>query len=246
MSKEWENEFIVPEVGDLCIIREKEFKVHEVFKNEESEGGYLIDVVLNDWDLFPETIRHTIKEFYDKVNTTGTYKRPQTEAEEDRDNNMPFWTFSPSNKPFFETPEEMQAKIMEYFQRWGRTRRYYDKKESRFVNMKIFTITWLALFLGFSNRQALYAYEAKEAYSDTIKRARTFIEMEYEEQLSLWNTAWAIFALKNFGWKDTQTLETWDHNGGDWKMVIEYVEAAHANYDENWDPIKKEKDETSI
>jgi hypothetical protein len=65
------------------------------------------------------------------------------------------------------------------------------------------TITGLVLFCGFSDRQSFYDYEKKAEFTCTIKKARTFIEREYEELLHENPTA-AIFALKNFDWSDKQ------------------------------------------
>lgn len=64
------------------------------------------------------------------------------------------------------------------------------------------TITDLCLYLGFADRYSFYDYESMPAFSHTIKRCRTFIEREYEEQLRFGNPTGAIFALKNFGWRD--------------------------------------------
>lgn len=72
------------------------------------------------------------------------------------------------------------------------------------------TITGLALHLGFESRQSLYDYEKDGEFSYTIKKARLTIETFYEENLLTKNATGAIFALKNFGWKDKQELE---HSG---------------------------------
>ena len=58
------------------------------------------------------------------------------------------------------------------------------------------TMTGLALFLGFCSRQSMYDYEEKSQFSYTIKRARTFIECEYEKMLHNGQCTGAIFALK--------------------------------------------------
>lgn len=69
------------------------------------------------------------------------------------------------------------------------------------------TITGLALYLGFESRQSFYDYEKKEEFTYTIKRARTYIEKEYEELLRKGNAGGAIFALKNMGWHDRQIID---------------------------------------
>lgn len=69
------------------------------------------------------------------------------------------------------------------------------------------TITGLALFLGFNDRQSLYDYQAKEEFSCIVKKARTLVECEYEKRLAGQSPTGAIFALKNMGWKDKQEVE---------------------------------------
>lgn len=96
--------------------------------------------------------------------------------------------------PEFETPELMQEKIEEYFSR--------IEKSSTSA-----TITGLAYFLGFESRQSFYDYEKKEQFSYTVKRARLAIEQVYEQRLHGNSNAGAIFALKNFGWIDSQSFD---------------------------------------
>ena len=83
-----------------------------------------------------------------------------------------------------------------------------------FVEYKKYTptITGLALFLGFNSRQSMLDYEKKEEFSCTIKNARLRIEHEYEKQLHLDKCTGAIFALKNFGWKDKTEDKLEDKN----------------------------------
>lgn len=155
-------------------------------------------------------------------------------------------------KRAFETNEELQEKIISYFTNWAPIRRIFAWWEPYYV--KTLTITWLTLYLWFASRQSFYDYENRgeeedatkedKDFSYTLKRARTFIEQEYESQLQSWNTAWAIFALKNFGWKDVQTLEWEVNNNWKKKMIIEYVKSKYSDLDENWDP-KKQKEEKS-
>lgn len=76
------------------------------------------------------------------------------------------------------------------------------------------TITGLALALGLSSRQSLIEYESREEFSDTIKSLKAYVEQCYEERLASGAAAGAIFALKNFGWTDKQTIEQTGLNGG--------------------------------
>lgn len=69
------------------------------------------------------------------------------------------------------------------------------------------TITGLALALGFESRQSFYDYEKNGEFSYTIKRLRLQIESEYEKKLHESACTGAIFALKNFGWKDKTEQE---------------------------------------
>ena len=95
--------------------------------------------------------------------------------------------------PYFSSPDELEAKIDEYFK-----------------SGEIITLTGLAYYLGFEDRQSLYDYQNREEYSCIIKRARLYVEMRYEQRLSGNAVTGAIFALKNMGWKDKQETE---HSG---------------------------------
>ena len=147
----------------------------------------------------------------------------------------------------FTTNEELKEKVIWYFTDWIEKHKSYHNWEP--YEDKVFTITWLSLYLWFADRHSFYDYvkrgekeeatEEEKEISHTLKKARHFIENNYERILQNWNTTWAIFALKNFGWKDTQTIEWELNDNGKWKMIGEYGEATHANLDENWDPIKE-------
>lgn len=118
----------------------------------------------------------------------------------------------PAGRPKkFKEVEEMQAKIDDYFKNCPDfvIISAYDKNTGEFVtyNKITPTITGLALHLGFVSRQSMLDYEKREEFSCTIKKARTRIEKEYEKQLHNDKCAGAIFALKNFGWKDKVELE---------------------------------------
>lgn len=103
----------------------------------------------------------------------------------------------------FESPEAMQEAITDYIQ----------------TNPGKLTITGLAYHLGFESRQSFYDYEKRDLFSYTIKRARMFIENEYEKLLISNNTTGAIFALKNFGWTDKQDIE----HSGEIKITREII-----------------------
>lgn len=108
--------------------------------------------------------------------------------------------------PTYETAEELQGAIDDYFAN-GVTERTIivgPSTNRRTETIPVPTITGLVLHCGFESRQSFYDLEKQSKFSYTIKRARTFIEKEYEEQLNTGNVAGAIFALKNFGWTDKQ------------------------------------------
>lgn len=116
----------------------------------------------------------------------------------------------PKNKggrpPKYKTAEELQGEIRKYFD-GGYDFKKVVTKEGDVIEVPVITITGLVLFLGFCDRAAFYDYEKKKEFRHTIKRARTFIEAEYEKILQLTGNTGAIFALKNFGWTDRQEIE---------------------------------------
>lgn len=111
--------------------------------------------------------------------------------------------------PMYSKPEKLQKKIDEYFKSGVKKRQVeVGKGESKkVIEIPVPTITGLVLFCGFCDRQSFYAYEKKEKFSYTIKRARTMIEQVYEEGLQLTGGSGPIFALKNFGWVDKTEVE---------------------------------------
>lgn len=120
--------------------------------------------------------------------------------------------FSHGRPPMYETPEAMQNAIADYFANGIKIRKILIGKppKQQEVEIQVPTITGLVLHLGFESRQSFYDYEQKEEFAYTVKKARTFIEQHYEEILQTGNPVAAIFALKQFGWKDK--VET-EHTG---------------------------------
>lgn len=79
----------------------------------------------------------------------------------------------------------------------------------------------LVLALGLSCKDSFYEYEKYDGFSESVKRARSLIEIEYEKRLVVGNNAAApIFALKNFGWKDKQEIDH-THNSGNVTTLAE-------------------------
>lgn len=118
----------------------------------------------------------------------------------------------------YETPEEMQAKIDEYFEECkGET--LCDSDGSPMVDKygnvirvgaKPLTITGLALALGFTSRRALLNYQEKDEFFHTITRAKAKVEQYAEERLFDKDGAnGAKFSLANNfdGWKEKKEIE---------------------------------------
>lgn len=114
----------------------------------------------------------------------------------------------------YKNAKELQTAIDDYFDNGVKIRDVVvgRKNEQEIIQLPVPTITGLVLHIGFADRQSFYDLEKDERFSCTIKRARTRIENEYEEQLSVNGGSGPIFALKNFGWKDKQELA---HTGAD-------------------------------
>ena len=96
--------------------------------------------------------------------------------------------------PKYKTAAELQKRITSYF------------ASIKLTGEKV-TITGLVLYCDFCTRQAFYHLEKNEKFSYTIKRARTRIENHYEQMLQGNSVAGPIFALKNMGWQDNQSID---------------------------------------
>lgn len=100
---------------------------------------------------------------------------------------------------YYQKPEALQKVIDNYF--------IYISEED-----KPPTITGLALYLGFTSRQALLVYQKEpgyEAFHSIVETAKLRIENVLEEKLisNRGNVIGLIFNMKNnFGWKDSQEL----------------------------------------
>ena len=69
-----------------------------------------------------------------------------------------------------------------------------------------YLITGLALGLGLVCRQQLDEYQARDGFTDVIKRLRGIVEAGYERRANESYPAGAIFVLKNMKWTDRQDL----------------------------------------
>lgn len=106
--------------------------------------------------------------------------------------------------PKYNNVKELEDKINEYFNEGVKVRPIIIGKApyQKEIFIEVPTITGLTFYLGFESRNSFYAYGKKEEFKYIVKRARLFVECEYEEQLQHGNVTGAIFALKNMGWKD--------------------------------------------
>jgi hypothetical protein len=107
----------------------------------------------------------------------------------------------PGGRPaLFKTPEALQEKVNEFFA--------MVEKEQEEDSNRTPGIAELAYYLGFESRQSLYDYEKRSnKFSYIIKRARLFIEKEYEKRLSGEKsnpTKW-IYTLNAMGYPKDKT-----------------------------------------
>lgn len=120
--------------------------------------------------------------------------------------------------PDYTSAEEMQEKIDAYFDECKGEMLYDEDGEPKtdkygniiVVGSKPFTITGLALALGFNSRQTLLNYQGKPEFMDTIMRAKARVECYAEERLFDKDGAnGAKFSLANNfeGWKEKKEIE---------------------------------------
>lgn len=120
--------------------------------------------------------------------------------------------------PMYNTAEEMQVIIDEYFEKCkghiaidDNGEPYRDKYGIPIIiEVRPPTITGLALALGFTSRRALLNYQDKEEFVHTITRAKARVEQYAEERLFDKDGAnGAKFSLANNfeGWKEKREIE---------------------------------------
>ncbi len=123
----------------------------------------------------------------------------------------------------FQTVEELQQAIDSYFE---------AMKEVLYTNAdgvpvyEPLTITGLALALD-TSRKVLMEYEEKDEFSNTIKKAKTRIENYAEKRIFGNAPTGAIFALKNYGWRDKIENELYGKDGGaiEQSITVKYVDS---------------------
>ena len=107
--------------------------------------------------------------------------------------------------PKYKTIKSLQKAIDAYF---ANPQTIEVETSAGVALMPNLSVTGLAYHLGFSSRSAMANYESKPEFMYPIKRAKLYIESQYEFRLQIGkNVAGAIFALKNFGWSDKAEVE---------------------------------------
>lgn len=115
----------------------------------------------------------------------------------------------PAGRPLkFETVKILEDKILAYFN--GIEAKTITLEDGKLIQEPL-TITGLALALG-TTRKTLLDYEDKGEYSYTVKMAKTVVENYAEKRLFGSTPTGAIFALKNYGWKDTSQTDNTNTN----------------------------------
>jgi hypothetical protein len=92
--------------------------------------------------------------------------------------------------------------------KWDNPEEFEKAVDDYFNTTDVPTWSGLALYLGFESRSSLQNYKERPEFLHTIKRALLRLEDLYEFRLNQSrNPTGAIFALKNFGWKDKHEVE---------------------------------------
>ncbi len=99
--------------------------------------------------------------------------------------------------------KQLQDRIVKYFEHCTQGKEFDEKP----------TLTGLAMVCGMYGRRQYLEYEGYPEFSPLLKCARTFVESSYERCLNKNSgAAGPIFALKQFGWKDTIEQTNKDEN----------------------------------
>ena len=107
----------------------------------------------------------------------------------------------------FSSPQELQEKIDEYF----------DRKRPA---GECPSISELSLELGFCDRHQFYEYEKKRKFSHTIKSARSKLTSFFERNP---NPVGHIFMMKNLGYSDKQEINQHIDANVKGKIQVEFI-----------------------
>jgi len=118
-------------------------------------------------------------------------------------------TGNPVGRPrIIKSPEEMDRLVNSYVQMCR------DSGEP-------ILLTGMILSLGLSSRESFDEYATYDGFSDSTKRAKMIVEMEYEKRLNVNSSAAGpIFALKNFGWRDKPEEKSDEHQATPQRVEI--------------------------
>lgn len=112
-------------------------------------------------------------------------------------------------------------------------RQFEERAEAYFLECeameKPVLLTGLILALGLCSREGLDEYGRRPEFTDSVKKAKLRVEMEYEKALHGRSPTGAIFALKNFGWTDKQDV---DLSGGVKVKTLADLMIEAANWEE--------------
>ena len=110
--------------------------------------------------------------------------------------------------PLFKTVKEIEIKIEDYFNYCdNRIKTIYSDKTGDDIQIsdpEPYTMSGLAYYLGM-DRQTLLNYNNKEQFFDTIKKAKSRVEMNLDARMndkSTFTPGQIFNAKNNFGWKD--------------------------------------------
>ena len=107
----------------------------------------------------------------------------------------------------FASEEELVAIINDYFDNGG-TIITSEKKNGEVSTKRVLSISGLMYHLGIDSQKMFYELEKHKTYGIYIRKAKLLIMRNYEEMLQTSpNPTGAIFALKQFGWKDNTSNE---------------------------------------
>lgn len=103
--------------------------------------------------------------------------------------------------------ETLISRLNDYFNEGGTIVTSVNKSGDT-VTKRVLTLSGLIFFLGYNSMSEFYKLESHKEYGTYIKRAKLLIQQNYEEMLqTASNPTGAIFALKQFGWKDNNNGE---------------------------------------
>lgn len=130
----------------------------------------------------------------------------------------------PGRPNAYDTPEQMQAMIEEYFESCWTTREkhFFDEDgnkviEQEPVRIRPYTISGLAAFLGIARCTLLEYQKDRPTFTATIVKAKAYIEGFAEEQLYVGKGSanGIMFSMKNNfkEWSDTTRKEVTGLNG---------------------------------